>query len=159
MNFQLPFKFAGQSERAPMMTHARQPKIMEYDQPLIWVTLLLMLLGMVMVYSASISLPDSPKFAYLKDRNAYFLLRQAMFIAISCVAALFVFRIRIETWQRAAPMFCPRACPIWCWKIRAASLALPIATGSNPGPPIASPPKTPSTWHLLQRARAWDACC
>ncbi len=103
MNFQLPFKFAGRSEHAPMMTHARQPKIMEYDQPLVWVTLLLMLLGMVMVYSASISLPDSPKFAYLKDRNAYFLVRQAMFIAVSCVAALFVFRIRIETWQMAAP--------------------------------------------------------
>ena len=52
--------------------------MMEYDQPLVWVTLLLMLFGMVMVYSASIALPDSPKFANYK--NNYFLQRQAMFI-------------------------------------------------------------------------------
>jgi hypothetical protein len=51
--------------------------MMEYDQPLVWVVLLLMLFGMVMVYSASIALPDSPKFAYLAGKNNYFLLRQA----------------------------------------------------------------------------------
>ncbi len=74
---------------------------MEYDQLLVWVILLLMLFGMVMVYSASISLPDSPKFANYK--NSYFLQRQAIFIVVSVVAALLAFRVRIETWQRLAP--------------------------------------------------------
>jgi hypothetical protein len=60
--------------------------MMEYDQPLVWVTLL-MLFGMVMVYSASIALPDSPKFAYLGRQEQYFLLRQGLFIGISIVAA------------------------------------------------------------------------
>jgi cell division protein FtsW len=101
MPLQLPFRFSGSSASAPMDSHARQSKMMEYDQPLVWVTLLLMLLGMVMVYSASISLPDSPKFANYK--NSYFLTRQATFIAISLMAGLFVFRIRVATWQRAAP--------------------------------------------------------
>ncbi|WP_317201260.1 putative lipid II flippase FtsW [Janthinobacterium sp.] len=101
MPLQLPFRFSGSSARAPMDSHARQSKMMEYDQPLVWVVLLLMLMGMVMVYSASISLPDSPKFANYK--NAYFLQRQAIFIAISLLAGLFVFRIRIATWQKAAP--------------------------------------------------------
>ncbi len=100
MAFQLPFRFAG-SSAAPMDSRARQSKMMEYDQPLVWVTLLMMLFGMVMVYSASIALPDSPKFSNYK--NSYFLTRQATFIAISVVAGLIVFRIRIAFWQKAAP--------------------------------------------------------
>jgi cell division protein FtsW len=75
--------------------------MMDYDQPLIWVTLLLMLLGMVMVYSASIALPDSPKFAGYKP--THFLMRQAMFIIISAAAASVVFRVPIQVWQRFAP--------------------------------------------------------
>jgi cell division protein FtsW len=101
MAFQLPFKFSGSSSDALIAARARPSKMMEYDQPLVWVTLLLMLFGMVMVYSASISLPDSPKFAAYK--NTYFLQRQAIFIAVSLVGGLFAFRVKIETWQKAAP--------------------------------------------------------
>jgi cell division protein FtsW len=101
MAFQFPFKFSGSSADVLASSRARASKMMEYDQPLVWVTLLLMLFGMVMVYSASISLPDSPKFANYK--NTYFLQRQAIFIAISLVTGLFVFRIRIADWQRLAP--------------------------------------------------------
>ena len=101
MAFQLPFKFSGSSADVLASSRARASKMMEYDQPLVWVTLLLMLFGMVMVYSASISLPDSPKFANYK--NTYFLQRQAIFIAISLVTGLFVFRIRVADWQRFAP--------------------------------------------------------
>ncbi|CAN7303551.1 MAG: putative lipid II flippase FtsW [Pseudomonadota bacterium] len=87
-----------------MDSRARQSKMMEYDQPLVWVTLLLMLFGMVMVYSASISLPDSPKYVnYVRWQNTYFLQRQAMFIVVSLVVGLFVFRIRIADLQKAAP--------------------------------------------------------
>jgi cell division protein FtsW len=60
-----------------------------------------MLFGMVMVYSASISLPDSPKYAAYK--NSHFLMRQATFIGVSLVAGLFAFRVRVEDWQRIAP--------------------------------------------------------
>jgi cell division protein FtsW len=104
MAFQLPFRFGSKSTSTSMDSHARQSKMMEYDQPLVWVTLLLMLLGMVMVYSASISLPDSSKFAnYIRWQNTYFLQRQAMFIVVSLVAGLFVFRTRISDLQKAAP--------------------------------------------------------
>jgi cell division protein FtsW len=80
---------------------AKRSKMMEYDQALIWVTMILMLFGMVMVYSASISLPDSPKYANYK--NAHFLIRQAIFVAVSVLVGLLVFRIKISDWQRAAP--------------------------------------------------------
>jgi cell division protein FtsW len=103
MAFQLPFKFSGSSAHAAIAARTQPSKMMEYDQPLVWVVLLLMLGGMVMVYSASIALPDSPKFAYLANKSNYFLLRQAMFIAVSVVLCSFVFRIPIATWQRCAP--------------------------------------------------------
>jgi cell division protein FtsW len=103
MAFQIPFKFSGSSSDASMAARARPSKMMEYDQLLVWVTLLLMLFGMVMVYSASIALPDSPKFSYLGNKNSYFLIRQAVFIGLSLITGSFVFRIPIATWQRLAP--------------------------------------------------------
>jgi cell division protein FtsW len=100
MALQLPFKFSGSSKDALTSTRARPSKMMEYDQPLVWITLILMLFGLVMVYSASIALPDSPKYANYK--HAHFLQKQAIFIAISLIAGLFVFRIKIAVWQRFA---------------------------------------------------------
>ena len=85
----------------PIEPSTQRSRMMDYDQPLVWVALLLMLFGMVMVYSASISLPDSPKYAHYK--TSHFLFRQASFIAVSLVAALLAFRVKIESWQRAAP--------------------------------------------------------
>ncbi|MFZ6798651.1 putative lipid II flippase FtsW [Undibacterium sp. Di24W] len=75
--------------------------MMEYDQALVWVTLILMVFGMVMVYSASISLPDSPKYANYK--NNHFLVRQAMFVCFAVLMSFIVFRVRVEDWQKAAP--------------------------------------------------------
>ncbi|MGB7479767.1 MAG: putative lipid II flippase FtsW [Burkholderiaceae bacterium] len=98
MRFALPsFTAAGK----PPKGLAQRSKMMEYDQPLVWVVLTLMLFGMVMVYSASIALPDSPKYASYK--NAHFLVRQAVFITVSVCAAFVVSRIPIQTWQRLAP--------------------------------------------------------
>ncbi|WP_020655504.1 putative lipid II flippase FtsW [Massilia niastensis] len=104
MAFQIPFKFSGSSKDVPIAAGSRPSRMMEYDQPLVWVTLILMLFGMVMVYSASIALPDSPKFAWLGDRNEYFLERQFGFIVVSVIAAALVFRIPIAQWQKWAPM-------------------------------------------------------
>ncbi|MFD2367623.1 putative lipid II flippase FtsW [Pseudoduganella sp. GCM10020061] len=101
MAFQLPFKFSGTSADAVAAGRARPSRMMEYDQPLVWVTVLLVLLGLVMVYSASIALPDSPKFSNYE--NAYFLKRQAIFVTIAFIAAAFVFRIPVAVLQRTAP--------------------------------------------------------
>lgn len=97
----LPSFLASASAPKPIERLPQRSKMTEYDQPLVWVVLLLMLLGMVMVYSASIALPDSPKYASYK--NTHFLMRQAMFIVISLMVGLLAFRVRVETWQRWAP--------------------------------------------------------
>jgi cell division protein FtsW len=105
MAFQLPLLFSRGASRKPMGSAARQSTMMEYDQPLVWVVVLLMMLGMVMVYSASISLPDASKFASYS--NSYFLTRQATFIAISMAAGYVVFRVPVAVLQKAAPyLFC-----------------------------------------------------
>ncbi len=101
MAFQMPFKFLGGASVTPIDIRARQSRMMEYDQPLVWVVALLLLLGMVMVYSASIALPDSPKFAAYTP--TYFLNRQAIFIVLSGVVAAIVFRVPVATMQKMAP--------------------------------------------------------
>ena len=85
----------------PQTQLVHRSRMMTYDEPLVWVTLILMLFGMVMVYSASIALPDSPKYANYK--NTHFLMRQALFVCVSVIGAAFAFRVRIETWQKIAP--------------------------------------------------------
>ena len=104
MAFQLPFKFSASNSDANIAARSRPSKMMDYDQPLVWVTVLLMLFGLVMVYSASIALPDSPKFAYLQDKNEYFLYRQMMYIGVSMAAAAVVFQVPVAVWQKYAPM-------------------------------------------------------
>ncbi|MBI3284048.1 MAG: putative lipid II flippase FtsW [Burkholderiales bacterium] len=97
----LPFQRWSPFSAAPATQLVKRSRMMEYDQPLVWVTMILMLFGMVMVYSASISLPDSPKYANYK--NAHFLIRQAMFVSVSILAAIFTFRIPLAVWQKLAP--------------------------------------------------------
>jgi cell division protein FtsW len=79
----------------------QRSNMLEYDQALLWVTALLLLLGLVMVYSASVGLPDSPKYANYK--NHHFLARQAGFIVVGLFAGLLAFRVRIEQWERWTP--------------------------------------------------------
>jgi cell division protein FtsW len=121
MKFALP-AFLTNAGVQPVPGLAQRSRMAEYDQPLVWVTLLLMLFGMVMVYSASISLPDSPKYA--NYRNAHFLIRQATFILVSLVAGLLVFRIKIEAWQKAAP---------WLFVITLVLLACVLVPGLGKG--------------------------
>ncbi len=80
---------------------AGRTTVSSYDQALLWVTVTLLLFGLVMVYSASVALGDSPRYANMKP--TYFLWRQALFIVISVLAALLVTRVPTQQWQRAAP--------------------------------------------------------
>ncbi|CAL62926.2 Cell division protein FtsW [Herminiimonas arsenicoxydans] len=100
MKFAFP-SFSSAAAQKAVTSLDQRSKMMAYDQPLVWVVVLLMLFGMVMVYSASISLPDSPKYA--RYDNAHFVTRQAMFISVSLIAGLLAFRVRMETWQKLAP--------------------------------------------------------
>jgi cell division protein FtsW len=71
------------------------------DQTLLWVAASLLAFGMVMVYSASIALPDSPRFASLKP--THFLGRHAFSIALGVTLAVVAFATPMRVWDRAAP--------------------------------------------------------
>lgn len=75
--------------------------VREFDLALVWSAVVLLLFGMVMVYSASIALPDSARFATL--RTTHHLTRHAFVLVIGLAGATFAFAIPIQRWQRAAP--------------------------------------------------------
>ncbi len=77
--------------------------LMAWDQPLVLVALALMLLGLVMIFSASIALSDSPKFKGVKPTATYFLSKQAIFIVLGLLAGAVAFRIPLAKWQRWSP--------------------------------------------------------
>jgi cell division protein FtsW len=72
-----------------------------YDATLAWSALILLALGLVMVYSASIATAEA--LAYTGYRPWYFLVRHAAFVAIGLAAALFAFQIPLKIWQKLAP--------------------------------------------------------
>lgn len=81
---------------------ARPVRILAFDQPLVAVVVALLLLGVVMVYSASIALPDNPKFANYSQH--YFLQRHVMALVIAFVAALVAVQVPIAFWEKHAPV-------------------------------------------------------
>ena len=76
-------------------------RMMEYDQPLLWVAIVLLALGLVMVHSASIALPDSPRYA--NYRESHFLARHAFALFIGLSMGLLAFQIPVKFWDKYAP--------------------------------------------------------
>ena len=72
-----------------------------FDRALLWVIFGLLALGMVMVYSASIQLPDNPRFS--RYAPTHFLVRHVISIGVAAVAGLIVARIPMAVWEKYAP--------------------------------------------------------
>ena len=66
-----------------------------------WVTLLMLGLGLVMVYSASIAIAEASRAT--GNQPSYYLVRHAFFVTAGIVAALVTFQVPLRVWQRAAP--------------------------------------------------------
>jgi len=78
-----------------------QAPVREFDLPLVWAAAVLLILGLVMVYSASIALPDSARFSTL--RTTHHLSRHAVALTVALGCGLFAFAIPVNRWQKAAP--------------------------------------------------------
>lgn len=76
-------------------------RLQGFDQPLVWMVVALLALGLVMVYSASVALPDNPKFTLYA--STHFLTRHAMSIVIGFVAAIVIVQFPLSLWERYAP--------------------------------------------------------
>ena len=94
----LPVRLGGQSlTRTP----ATPVRMSGFDQPLVWVIVALLMSGLIMVYSASVAMPDNPKFSHYA--HTHFLMRHVLSLAVAFVAAVVVFQIPLSTWEKAAP--------------------------------------------------------
>ena len=82
---------------------ASQARLPGFDQTLVWVAVALLAFGLVMVYSASIAMPDNPKFA--RYAHTHFLTRHLLSLAMAFVAALLAFQVPVATWEKLAPWF------------------------------------------------------
>jgi cell division protein FtsW len=87
--------------RSAYRSAAAPARVQGIDQPLVWVTVALLAFGLVMVYSATVALPDNPKFALYG--HTHFLVRHAGFMAFSFVAALLAFQVPVAAWEKVAP--------------------------------------------------------
>ena len=80
---------------------ATQARLPGFDQGLVWVVVALLAFGLVMVYSASIAMPDNPKFA--RYAHTHFLTRHMLSLVMAFVVALLAFQVPLSTWEKVAP--------------------------------------------------------
>jgi len=81
------------------MTYQLQKKrapLQAYDESLVWVTLSLLGLGLVMVYSASIAIAEAGKW----HQPTYFLIRHALFIGVGVALGGMAYQLPMRLWQR-----------------------------------------------------------
>ncbi len=76
-------------------------QLAEYDQGLVWAAILLLGLGLVMVYSASIAIAEGSRVTGYQPM--YYLMRQALFVAVGIAVGLAAFQVPLRLWQQAAP--------------------------------------------------------
>ena len=95
----LPVRLGGQSLSRTLATPP--VRVAGSDQALIWITVALLIWGLVMVYSASIAMPDNPKFS--RYAHTHFLMRHMLSLAVAFVAAVLVFQVPMATWEKVAP--------------------------------------------------------
>jgi cell division protein FtsW len=97
----------------------RNPRTMlAYDASLAWSAILLLAIGLVMVYSASIVAAEAS--SHTGFHPWYFLARHAIFIAVGLVAAYVAFQVPMKGWQYLAP---------WLFIIGAALLVAVLLPG------------------------------
>ncbi|MDD5331048.1 MAG: putative lipid II flippase FtsW [Sulfuricella sp.] len=77
--------------------HARP----DYDRTLLWLVIVLLCFGLVMVYSASISIAAAGRNTGYQE--SYYLVRQAIYLAASVVFGLFAFQVPNKVLQEIAP--------------------------------------------------------
>ena len=94
----LPVRLGGHSVRRALATPVRMSGL---DWALVWVTAALLMWGLIMVYSASVAMPDNPKFA--RYAHTHFLTRHVLSLCVAFIAAMLAFQIPMSSWEKMAP--------------------------------------------------------
>ncbi|QMV75282.1 putative lipid II flippase FtsW [Comamonas piscis] len=94
----LPVRVGGNEYR---QTPSSATNIFGADQVLIWLVVAILSWGIVMVFSASIAMPDNPRFG--KIAHYYFFQRHLLSVGLGFVAAVLTFQIPMRVWEHWAP--------------------------------------------------------
>ncbi len=95
----LPVRLGRRANYANTQSSSR---VSSLDHALIAVVSTLLVWGAIMVYSATIAMPDNPKF--VGYTHNYFLVRHLASIAMGLVACLIAFQVPVQTWEKYAPV-------------------------------------------------------
>ena len=83
------------------VSQGQPARLLGFDVTLLWVMAALLALGTVMVYSASVALPDSPRFA--RYAPTHFLVRHLLAIGLAVVAVFVTAQIPMSLWEKYSP--------------------------------------------------------
>lgn len=76
-------------------------QVRDLDPLLMWSAAALLLIGLVMVYSASIAFAEGSRFTGYQQH--FFLVRHAIFLAVGVGAGLMAFQVSMRQWQQFSP--------------------------------------------------------
>lgn len=75
----------------------KQRVMTDYDQALVWSTLLLLSIGLIMIYSASIAIAEAQ---FGAERTTHYLLRHGIYLGVGLLLGFITFQVPMQIWQR-----------------------------------------------------------
>ncbi|MEK6595937.1 MAG: FtsW/RodA/SpoVE family cell cycle protein, partial [Pseudomonadota bacterium] len=75
----------------------KQRIMADFDQALVWSALLLLSIGLVMIYSASIAIAEAQ---FGADRAGHYLLRHSAYLGVGLILGFIVFQVPMQLWQK-----------------------------------------------------------
>lgn len=76
-------------------------RMLDFDQNLLWVIVLLLAFGLVMVYSATVAIPEDPHYA--RWSQFHFFWRDLVAVLLGLIGGWVVFQFPMKVWERWAP--------------------------------------------------------
>ncbi|WP_292993378.1 putative lipid II flippase FtsW [Nitrosomonas sp.] len=80
----------------------KQRVLADFDQALVWSVVLLLSIGLIMIYSASIAIAEAQ---FGADRAGYYLLRHSAYLAVGLLLGLVTFQVPMRIWQKYVTYF------------------------------------------------------
>lgn len=75
----------------------KQRVMTDFDQALVWSTLLLLSIGLIMIYSASIAIAEAQ---FGAERATHYLLRHGIYLGVGLLLGFITFQVPMQIWQR-----------------------------------------------------------
>jgi cell division protein FtsW len=75
----------------------KQRVLADFDQALVWSVVLLLSIGLIMIYSASIAIAEAQ---FGADRAGYYLLRHSAYLVVGLLLGLITFQVPMRIWQK-----------------------------------------------------------